>query len=350
MARPGRRRCSRLGSGCGLSWCYPVLVRPSIGAFLESLAFTSSKMSRSQMSFVEEIGLLRELGLELFATPRIAESLRSSGSVLRVSEDDGSAHQILRSGRVDIVFSDSGVATSLEDGSRQSLARLAIDLGIPVVGEAVLARCLIQSLVGTPVESLEVKPWKHYLSRVSRQRRLKLFIRQPLTETSEREGAIIQGVLDVFHQIDGTPYKLQFLTGHQAQNSRTFRAQFERETGQKFTPKNFRRTRLKLIDQADAIVVIRTGLSESTAFELAYSIFGGPGVPIFFAIWNQAPIKTTLLRDLNEIVPIRYVTFCKPEELTEPLLDFLEACRKDSEKHERVESHKHERHLIHSSM
>jgi carbamoyl-phosphate synthase large subunit len=296
------------------------LMIPSKGALL---ALDSAVQSTS---FVEEALLLGELGLELFATPGTAESLRYSGFVLEVREDDGSAHQILRSGRVDIVFSDSGAATASEDRSSHSLQRLAIDLGIPLVGEAVLARCLIHSLAGTPLASLEVKSWKQYLSQVVRERRIRLFIRQPFTETSEKEAVIIQGVLDVLQQIDGTPYEFQFLTSHQAQNSGTFRLVFERETGQKFTPKNFRRNRLALIDQADAIIVIRTGLSESTAFEVAYNIFGGPGVPIFFAIWDQAPIKTTLLRDLNEIVPVRYIIFSSPEELTESLVDFFGTC------------------------
>jgi carbamoyl-phosphate synthase large subunit len=145
-------------------------------------------------------------------------------------------------------------------------------------------------------------------------------------------------VLDVLHQIDGTPSEFQFLTGRQAQNNRTFRLLFERETGQKFTPNNFRRARLELMDQADAIIVIRTGLSESTAFEIAYNIFGGPRVPIFFAIWDRAPIKTTLLRDLNAIVPVRYVTFSDPEELTEPLLDFFGTCVKVKSKERRTHS------------
>jgi carbamoyl-phosphate synthase large subunit len=195
-----------------------------------------------------------------------------------------------------------------------------------VVGEVVLARRLIRSLLRTPIESLEIKPWKHYLSQAVRERSIRLFIRQPFTETSEREAVVIQGVVDVLREINGTPHQFQFLTSPQAQNSRTFRLHFEKETGQAFTPQNFRRNRLQLLDQADAIVVIRTGLSESTAFELAYNIFGRTPAPIFFAIWDQAPIKTTLLRDLNEIVPVRYVTFSNPAELTRPLLDFFETC------------------------
>ena len=157
------------------------------------------------------------------------------------------------------------------------------------------------------------------------ERRIRLFIRQPLTETSPREAAIIQGVLDVLQQINGSPYELQFLTGQQAQSSETFRQQFEREAGQQFTPSSFRETRLDLLNQADVMIVIRTGLSESGAFEVAYNIFGGKRVPVFFAVWDQAPIKTTLLRDLDELVPVRYVTFSSPEELRQPLLDFLSA-------------------------
>src|SRR5262249_13770191 len=136
---------------------------------------------------------------------------------------------------------------------------------------------------------------------------------------------IIEHVLDVLRRMDGAPYKLQFLTGKHATRSESFRLEFERESRQRFTPDNFRRIRLGLLDRADLMIVIRTGLSESTAFEVAYNIFGGAGVPIFFAIWDQAPIKTTLLRNLSELVPVRYVTFSNPEELRAPLQDFL-AC------------------------
>lgn len=165
--------------------------------------------------------------------------------------------------------------------------------------------------------------------RAIQKKPIKLFLRQPFTETRDREALIIQGVLDTLQKMNGTLYEFEFLTGRHAQSSETFQAQFERETGCKFSPQNFRRNRLSLIDQADAIVVIRTGLSESTAFEVAYNIFAGPAVPIFFAVWDKAPIKTTLLRDLHEIVPVRYATFSKPQELTEPLLDFFKALPND---------------------
>jgi carbamoyl-phosphate synthase large subunit len=279
--------------------------------------------STIQAPFVQEARSLRELGLALFATPGTAESLRSIGDVSEVSEENGSAHELLRSRRVDILFSDSGPA-SFENRLRPSLGRLAIDLGIPVIGEPVLARRLIKALSGAPRESLEVKSWKQYSPRSAPKELIKLFIRQPFTETSQREAAIVQRVLDVLQQIDGKPYPFQFLTGRRATNGLTFRHQFEQETGEGFTPKRFRHHRLASLNQADAMVIIRTGMSESTAFEIAYNIFGGPAVPIFFAVWDQAPIKTTLLRDLNDVVPVRYVIFSNAEELALPLLAFLE--------------------------
>ena len=297
---------------------------PSKGALL---ALDSTVASTS---FLEEARLLRELGLDLFATPRTAESLGPLHGVQVVSEGSGSAQQILRTAKVDIVLSDSAVENTPENRPGPSLQRLAVDLGIPVVADAILARSFVRSLGITPPESLAVKPWQHYLSQLEHERRLRLFIRQPFTETGEKEALIIQGVLDVVHRIDGKPYKFQLLTAQSAQSSATFSRQFEKDTGQRFTPSNFRKHRLKRISQADAIVVIRTGLSESTAFELAYNIFGGPAVPIFFAIWHQAPLKTSLLQDLQEIVSVRYATFSNPDELAAPLLDFLWTCVKDN--------------------
>jgi len=81
---------------------------------------------------------------------------------------------------VDIVFDDSGVAPTAREQSGHSLQRLAIDLGIPVVGEAVLARGLIRALISAPFDSLEVKPWKYDLQRALLRRTIEFFVRQPL--------------------------------------------------------------------------------------------------------------------------------------------------------------------------
>lgn len=155
-------------------------------------------------------------------------------------------------------------------------------------------------------------------------RSLRVFIRQPFTQTGSREQAVIQGVIDLLRELDGRPHRLNLLTVARAESSQTFRARFELDTGLPFTPQNFRAARLEPLSRADAMVVIRTGLSESGAFELAYNIFAGRRVPVFFAIWKDAPLETTLLRDLDELAPTRYVTFADPIELGPPFLEFFE--------------------------
>jgi len=153
---------------------------------------------------------------------------------------------------------------------------------------------------------------------------LRLFIRQPFTQSGNSEKEVVQGVLDVLRNIDGNPYKLVTPTGFEAQSESTFRRAYEHIFGKAFTPQNFRTTRLEHLKSADAMLVIRTGLSESGSFEIAFNIFGGQRVPMLFAVWDKAPIKTTLLQELQEIADATYVTFTSPEELAAPLREFLD--------------------------
>ncbi len=149
-------------------------------------------------------------------------------------------------------------------------------------------------------------------------RRVQVFVRQPFTESGNIEKEIIQGVLDLLNSLD-----VDVTTGFEAQSQDTFRTSFENTTGMVFTPGNFRAVRLGLLRAADAMVFIRTSLSESGAFEAAYNVYAGPRVPMFFAVWKHAPIKTTLLRDLDEFCIAEYVTFEEPEDLRLSLIRFL---------------------------
>ncbi len=156
---------------------------------------------------------------------------------------------------------------------------------------------------------------------------LRVFVRQPFTESGNSEKEVVQGVLDVLRRLDGNPYKLVTPTGFEAQSGSTFRKAYERTFGKSFTPQNFRATRLEYLRNADVMLVIRTGLSESGSFEIAYNIFGGRRIPMLFAVWEKAPIKTTLLQQLQEIADATYITFSSPEELEEPLRDFFRRAR-----------------------
>ena len=144
---------------------------------------------------------------------------------------------------------------------------------------------------------------------------LKLFIRQPFTESDQREQRLIADVMAMIDSANGLPHPFEYLTGNQAESADTFRQSFERTQGIPFTPKNFRTHRLALLDQADALINIRAGMSESSAFELSYHIFKGRRTPILFLVWKGAPIKTTLLRELDDLCDVTYIEFDEVAEL-----------------------------------
>ena len=154
---------------------------------------------------------------------------------------------------------------------------------------------------------------------------IKVFVRQPLTQTTEREARVIQAALDGIGGLIGEGrYALEFLTGTKAHDNDSFRQAFSSESGGAFAPRRFRDTRLALLSRADVMLVVRTGLSESGAFEVAYNIYGGRRIPMLFAVWDEAEIKTTLLRDLDDLAKVRYVRFSDPASVADELARFLD--------------------------
>jgi carbamoyl-phosphate synthase large subunit len=156
-------------------------------------------------------------------------------------------------------------------------------------------------------------------------RPLKLFIRQPFTESDEQQQHLIAEILQVIDSANGAPYDFRYLTGIHAESAATFKQSFEREVHVPFTPHNFRDHRLKLLDQADAFINIRVGMSESSAFELSYHVFTGTCTPILFLVWKHAPIKTTLLRELEDRCDITYVEFDQPDDARPSIHAFFSA-------------------------
>ncbi len=152
---------------------------------------------------------------------------------------------------------------------------------------------------------------------------LRLFVRQSFTEASEREQIVIQAVIDTILESapDGVP--LDIVTGAQALHAQTFREAFAARTGIPFSPRAFRDHRLGLLDGAEAMIIIRTGLSESSAFEVAYNVLRHR-IPMFFAIWSPARIKTTLLQQLEDRCQTEYHTFTAAVDLRAPLTRFLD--------------------------
>lgn len=252
---------------------------------------------------------------------------------------------LLKSGKVDLVISiPSGWSTGAPSAGFK-VRRAAVDLGVPLITDVHVARRFLAALATYPLDALTVQPHGLALDRApagqpahgathgvrpgphtesrSAPARLRLFVRQSFTECGPEEAQIVQGVLDLLQELNGRPYALESLTGLHAESQGSFRLAFAQASGRAFTPHNFRCHRFALLDRADAMIVVRTGLSESSAVEIAYNIFKGRQAPIFFAVWRQAPIKTTLLRELDELATVRYLDFDHPRELRGPLLEFF---------------------------
>jgi carbamoyl-phosphate synthase large subunit len=110
----------------------------------------------------------------------------------------------------------------------------------------------------------------------------------------------LQSALNSLNDYTDDNIYFNLLTGTIAESKDTFRESFTLKTGLPFNPENFRNHRIQLLEKADAMIIFRTGLSESTVFEIAYNIMKGKKIPIFFVIHPDHIIKTTLIRDLNE--------------------------------------------------
>jgi hypothetical protein len=167
-------------------------------------------------------------------------------------------------------------------------------------------------------------------TRTAESAPLKLFIRQPFTESDQAQQNLIAAVLAQIDQHNGDPQSFRYLTGRKAENADTFRASFEAETGQGFTPQAFRAHRLGLLAQAEAFINIRVGMSESSAFELCYHIFNGARTPVLFLVWKHAPIKTTLLRELDNVCDVTYLEFERAEDLQDRVGEFFGRCALDA--------------------
>ncbi|NHZ82478.1 carbamoyl-phosphate synthase large subunit [Massilia sp. CCM 8695] len=156
---------------------------------------------------------------------------------------------------------------------------------------------------------------------------LKLFIRQPFTESDAEQQRLIGDIMDLIDSANGMPHPFDYLTGTRAESADTFKKSFERDYHLPFTPKNFRDHRLGLLDHADAVVNIRVGMSESSAFELGYHIFKGRCTPVLFLVWKHAPIKTTLIRELQDLCDVTYLEFEHVDELRKGIHAFFSTIR-----------------------
>jgi carbamoyl-phosphate synthase large subunit len=190
---------------------------------------------------------------------------------------------------------------------------------VPYCSRLSIARAMVDAIERQQQRDISVRPLQSYAQLLSP---LKLFIRQPLTQSGENT-KIVERVLRIVEEIGSNGLRFEYLTGNTPQSDQTFRENFEKSEGLPFNPVNFRRYRLSRLRRADAFLYVRTAMSESGAFEVSYNVFAEPRAPMFFAVWKHAPIKTTLLREHEEVCDVTYREFEDPEELRSDLQHFF---------------------------
>ena len=266
---------------------------------------------------------LAGLGFRLLATRGTGEFIRRAGipvsTVAKIEEGSPNVLELVDQGESQLLIDTSLVADEIAGG--RLVRTRALQRRVPYCSRLSIARAAVEAIGRQQDWDLSVRPLQSYAQLLSP---LKLFIRQPLTQAGEESMKIVEGVLRIVEEIG----RFEYLTGNRALSDQTFQENFEQRQGLPFNPVNFRRYRLSQLRRADAFLYIRTAMSESGAFEISYNVFAEPRAPMFFAVWKHAPIKTTLLRELEEVCDVTYREFEDPEELRSDLHDFFQRIAK----------------------
>jgi carbamoyl-phosphate synthase large subunit len=265
---------------------------------------------------------LADLGFRLLATRGTAECLRRAevpvSTVAKCEEGSPNVVDLIDRGEVQLLIDTSQRADEIPGG--RLLRTRALQRRVPYCSRLTIARATVDAIERQQDWEPSVRPLQSYGQP---HPPLKLFIRQPLTQSGDESKKIVEGVLQIVDEIGRNGVRIEYLTGNTPLSDKTFRANFEQTQGLPFNPVNFRRYRLGQLRRADAFLYVRTAMSESGAFEVSYNVFAEPRAPMFFAVWKHAPIKTTLLRELEEVCDVTYREFEDPEDLRGDLQHFF---------------------------
>jgi carbamoyl-phosphate synthase large subunit len=265
---------------------------------------------------------LARLGFRLLATRGTAEFLRRAevpvSTVAKCKEGSPNVVDLIDRGEVQLLIDTSLWADEIRGG--RLLRTRALQRRVSYCSRLSIARATVGAIERQQDWEPSVRPLQSYAQP---HPPLKLFIRQPLTQSGDESKKIVEGVLQIVDEIGRNGVRFEFLTGNTPLSDETFRENFEQSQGLAFNPVNFRRYRLGQLRRADAFLYVRTALSESGAFEVCYNVFAEPRAPMFFAVWKHVPIKTTLLRELDEVCDVTYREFEDPEELRGDLQHFF---------------------------
>jgi carbamoyl-phosphate synthase large subunit len=265
---------------------------------------------------------LAYLGFRLLATPGTAEFLRRAevavSAVAKCEAGSPDIVDLIDQGEVQLLIDTSLTAGEIQSG--RLLRKWAVQRRVPYCSRLSIARAIVSAIERQQHWIPTVRPLQSYTEP---HPPLKLFIRQPLTQSGDESKKIVEGVLQIVDEIGRNGVPIEYLTGNTPLSDETFRENFEQSQGLPFNPVNFRHYRLGQLHRADAFLYVRTAMSESGAFEVSYNVFAEPRAPMFFAVWKHAPIKTTLLRELEEVCHVTYREFEEPEELRGDLEHFF---------------------------
>jgi carbamoyl-phosphate synthase large subunit len=265
---------------------------------------------------------LAHLGFRLLATRGTAEFLRRAEvavtTVAKCEEGSPNVVDLIDQGKVQLLIDTSLTADEIRGGRLMRIR--ALRRRVPYCSRLSIARAIVNAIERQQHWTPSVRPLQSWAQP---HPLLKLFIRQPLTQSGDESKKIVEGVLQIVDEIPRNGMRFEYLTGNTPLSDETFRENFEQSQGLLFNPVNFRRYRLGQLRRADAFLYVRTAVSESGAFEVCYNVFAEPHAPMFFAVWKHAPIKTTLLRELQEVCDVTYREFEDPEELRGDLQHFF---------------------------
>jgi len=239
-------------------------------------------------------------------------------AVAKVEEGSLNGLDLLDRGEIQLLVDTALWAGEIPGG--RPLRMRALQRRVPYCSRLTIARAMVDAIERQQNWEPSGRPLQ---SHAQQHPPLKLFIRQPLTQSGDASKAIVDAVLQIVADIGKDGIRFEYLTGSTPLSEQTFRQNFEQSQGVPFNPSNFRRYRLGQLRRADAFLYIRTAMSESGAFEVSYNLFAEPRAPMFFAVWKHAPIKTTLLRELEEVSDVTYREFEDPEELRGDLQCFF---------------------------
>lgn len=242
---------------------------------------------------------LEEAYLKSLIASRCKIKTKSRQNILVLDQSDtyileSKGHNIIRD-TTNIIWSNIDMVIDCSNSSlTKKIRRLSIDYSKYLITNQQQLQLLSKSID----KCLSIQPYLFYKNSLY-QREIKLFVRQGFTESDENMKIKLQKAISSLANYHTQDKTFNLLTGNQAESKSTFKKNFELNEGIDFTPNNFRDHRISKLEKADAMIIFRTGLSESTVFEVAYNIFKGNNIPVFYAIEPGCEIKTTLLRELD---------------------------------------------------